>query len=84
MPHISYHNKEIVFKLVYYGAGFSGKTTNLAYLHRSLKEELRGDLVSLETSEERTLFFDFMPMELGSIAGYRVRLNVYTVPGQIY
>jgi signal recognition particle receptor subunit beta len=84
MPHISFNNKEIVFKLVYWGPGYSGKTTNLACLHRSLDRNLRGELVSLETSEERTLFFDFMPMHLGAIAGYTVRLNVYTVPGQIF
>lgn len=84
MPHISYHSKEIAFKLVYYGPGFSGKTTNLVHLHRSLEETARGDLIVLDTDQERTLFFDFLPMDLGEVAGYRIRLNVYTVPGQIY
>ncbi len=84
MPHISYHNKEIAFKIVYYGPGWSGKTTNLVHIHGHVAESTRGDLVMLDTEQERTLFFDFLPMDLGEISGYRVRLNLYTVPGQIY
>jgi mutual gliding-motility protein MglA len=84
MPHISFHNKEITFKIVYFGPGWSGKTTNLVRIHARVEDDLRGDLVMLDTDQERTLFFDFLPMELGRIAGYAVRLNLYTVPGQIY
>jgi mutual gliding-motility protein MglA len=84
MPYINYENREISFKIVYYGPGMSGKTTNLVYVHETLSKEVRGDLVTLDTDEERTLFFDFFPLELGTIAGYRVRFNMYTVPGQIY
>ncbi len=84
MPHISYERREIGFKLVYYGPGMSGKTTNLQYVHRKLADELKGDMVSLDTAEERTLFFDYLPLELGSIEGYVIRFNMYTVPGQVY
>ena len=84
MPYINYENREISFKVVYYGPGMSGKTTNLVYVHETLSKEVRGDLVTLDTDEERTLFFDFFPLELGTIAGYRVRFNMYTIPGQIY
>ncbi len=84
MPYINYENKEISFKIVYYGPGMSGKTTNLVYIHRTLSEELKGELVTLDTEEERTLFFDFFPLDLGHIEGYRVRFNMYTIPGQIY
>ena len=84
MPYISYDKKEISFKIVYYGPGMSGKTTNLMYIHRSLAENLRGEMVSLDTEEERTLFFDFFPLDLGKIGGYSVKFNLYTIPGQIY
>ena len=84
MPHINYHDKEIIFKLVYYGPGMSGKTTNLHFLHRTLHEHLRGKMVVLDTDEERTLFFDFLPLDLGTVQGFKVRINLYTVPGQIY
>lgn len=84
MPYISYDKKEISFKIVYYGPGMSGKTTNLVHIHKSLAKSLRGELVSLDTEEERTLFFDFFPLELGQIAGYDVKFNLYTIPGQIY
>lgn len=84
MPHISYERREIGFKLVYYGPGMSGKTTNLRYVHRRLADELKGDMISLDTAEERTLFFDYLPVELGSIDGYVIRFNMYTVPGQVY
>ncbi|MBN2718344.1 MAG: gliding-motility protein MglA [Deltaproteobacteria bacterium] len=84
MPYISYDKKEISFKIVYYGPGMSGKTTNLMYIHRSLAENLRGEMVSLDTEEERTLFFDFFPLDLGQISGYDVKFNLYTIPGQIY
>ena len=85
MPHISYERNEITFKLVYYGPGMSGKTTNLACIHARLDESVkRGDLVSLDTDEDRTLFFDFFPLELGTINGFSLRFNMYTVPGQVY
>ncbi len=84
MPHINYQDKEIVFKIVYYGPGLSGKTTNLVHIHRALDKDQRGDIVILDTHEERTLFFDFFPLELGRIEGYAVRFNMYTVPGQVY
>lgn len=84
MPHISYQNREIAFKLVYYGPGMSGKTTNLIQIHKSLPQDLRGEMLNLDTEEERTLFFDFFPLELGNVEGYAVRFNMYTVPGQVY
>lgn len=84
MPYINYENKEISFKIVYYGPGMSGKTTNLVRIHESLSAHICGELVTLDTEEERTLFFDFFPLELGCIEGYKVRFNMYTIPGQIY
>jgi len=84
MPYISFQAREISFKVVYFGPSMSGKTTNLAHLHRTLKTERKGELVSLNTDEERTLFFDFFPMELGEAQGYHVRFHLYTVPGQVY
>ncbi len=81
---LNYATQEINCKIVYYGAGYAGKTTNVKYIHRRLKPELRTHLVELATEEERTLFFDFMPLDLGEIAGFRVRLHLYTVPGQIH
>lgn len=84
MPFINYPEREIAFKIVYYGPGLSGKTTNLLNLYGRLAPELRGELLTLNTADERTLFFDFFPIELGSVEGYRVRFNMYTVPGQDY
>jgi signal recognition particle receptor subunit beta len=84
MPHINYQDREIAFKIVYYGPGLSGKTTNLMYIHTTLDESRKGDLIILDTQEDRTLFFDFFPLELGRIEGYAVRFNMYTVPGQVF
>ena len=84
MPYISYENQQIQFKIVYFGPGLSGKTTNLAWIHRVLAPEAKGELVMLNTDEERTLFFDFFPVELGTVNGYHIRINLYTVPGQVY
>ncbi len=84
MPHINYQEREIAFKIVYYGPGLSGKTTNLMYIHRALDKGHKGDIIVLDTEEERTLFFDFFPLELGRIEGYAVRFNMYTVPGQVF
>lgn len=84
MPHINYDNREIAFKIVYFGPGMSGKTTNLLHIHRSLAKELRGEMLTLDTADERTLFFDFFPLDLGQVGGYSVRFNMYTVPGQVH
>jgi mutual gliding-motility protein MglA len=84
MPHISYREKQLSFKIVYYGPGLSGKTTNLMCIHKALEKDRKGEIVVLDTAEERTLFFDFFPLELGRIEGYSVHFNMYTVPGQVY
>ena len=84
MSFINYSIKEINFKIVYYGPGLSGKTTNIKYLYRKVKNENKGKLVSLATESERTLFFDFFPLDLGMIKGYKVKFHLYTVPGQSY
>jgi signal recognition particle receptor subunit beta len=84
MPHINYEDKEIAFKIVYYGPGLGGKTTNLMHIHSALDKDRKGEIIILDTEEERTLFFDFFPLELGRIEGYSVRFNMYTVPGQVY
>jgi len=84
MPHINYRDRQISFKIVYYGPGLSGKTTNLMYVHAALERDRKGEIVVLDTEEERTLFFDFFPLELGCIEGYSIRFNMYTVPGQVY
>jgi hypothetical protein len=83
MPFVSHARKEIHLKVVYYGPGLGGKTTNLEYIHRNTRPDYRGKLISLETESERTLFFDLLPMELGTFRGYRVRMHLCTVPGQI-
>jgi len=80
----NYATKEITLKVVYYGPGLGGKTTNLQQIHARLNPETRGKLLSLSTESDRTLFFDFLPMELGTIQGFRVRFQLYTVPGQVY
>ena len=84
MPVFNYAKKEVNLKIVYYGPGLSGKTTNLQAIHDGIKPEFKGKLVSLATQTDRTLFFDFMPLELGSLEGFRVRLHLYTVPGQVH
>ena len=84
MSFINYSIKEINFKIVYYGPGLSGKTTNIKYLYKKVKNENKGKLVSLATESERTLFFDFFPLDLGRIKGYKVKFHLYTVPGQSY
>jgi len=81
---LNYSTREINFKIVYYGPGLSGKTTNIKYIYQKIKNENKGKLVSLATETERTLFFDFFPLDLGTIKDYRVRFHLYTVPGQIY
>jgi len=74
--------REIHCKIVYYGPGFGGKTTNVAKIHETAPSEAKGELLSIATETERTLFFDFLPLDLGEIEGYKVRFQVYTVPGQ--
>lgn len=84
MPYISYENRQIQFKIVYYGPGLSGKTTNLCWIHRHLTPDRKGELITLDTDGERTLFFDFFPLEVGQVQGFDIRFNMYTVPGQTY
>ncbi len=81
--HINWLKREIIFKIVYYGPGLSGKTTNVEYLYRHLAADIRGELISLKTTEERTLYFDFMQLELGKIKGKKPRFHIYTTPGQL-
>src|SRR6187549_1656106 len=75
---------EVTLKLVYYGPGLCGKTTNLERIYGNPKLENKGKMISMSTETDRTLFFDFMPMELGTIAGQKVRVQLYTVPGQVF
>jgi len=81
---INWAKQEITLKIVYYGPGLSGKTTNLHFIHNKLDPALRGNLVTLNTKEERTLYFDFLQLELGQIKGKKPRFNLYTVPGQVF
>ncbi len=81
---INWATQEITLKIVYYGPGLSGKTTNLKYIYQHLDPSLRGNLVTLNTREDRTLFFDFLQLEFGKILGKKPRFNLYTVPGQVY
>ena len=84
MPIVDHATKLITCKLVYYGPGRSGKTTNLTYLHGALPSTQVGELTSLATRRDRTLFFDYLPVDLGTVGAYRVRFQLYTVPGQPY
>jgi signal recognition particle receptor subunit beta len=84
MSLINFTTREITCKIVYYGPGRSGKTTNLQYVYERVPGERRGRMVSLATQTDRTLFFDFLPLELGSISGFTTRFQLYTVPGQVY
>jgi len=84
MSMINYAAREINCKIVYYGPGLGGKTTNLEHVHGKVSPEARGKLISLATETERTLFFDFLPVDLGTIRGFKTRFHLYTVPGQVY
>ena len=84
MSLVNYATREITCKIVYYGPGRSGKTTNLHYVHGQVPNDRRGEMVSLATQTDRTLFFDFLPLDLGSISGFTTRFQLYTVPGQVY
>jgi signal recognition particle receptor subunit beta len=81
---INYASREINCKLVYYGPGLGGKTTNLEFVYNKVAPNSRGKLISLATETERTLFFDFLPVDLGTIRGFKTRFHLYTVPGQVY
>jgi len=83
MALINIASHEIHCKIVYYGIGYCGKTTNLQYIHKSITPNARGDMLSIATETERTLFFDFLPLDLGTVHGFRTRFHLYTVPGQI-
>ena len=84
MSMINYASREINCKIVYYGPGLGGKTSNLEHVYAKVQPETRGKLISLATETERTLFFDFLPVDLGTIRGFKTRFHLYTVPGQVY
>jgi signal recognition particle receptor subunit beta len=84
MSLVNYSTREITCKIVYYGPGRSGKTTNLQYIHAQAPDDRKGGMVSLATETDRTLFFDFLPLDLGTISGFQIRFQLYTVPGQVY
>ena len=84
MSFINYSSREINCKIVYYGPGLCGKTTNLQYIYANTNQQAKGKMISLATETERTLFFDFLPVDLGTIRGFKTRFHLYTVPGQVY
>lgn len=84
MAFINYSSREINCKIVYYGPGLCGKTTNLQYIYKRTNPQQKGKLISLATETERTLFFDFLPLALGDIKGFKIRFHLYTVPGQVF
>ena len=84
MSTINFAAREINFKIVYYGCGMSGKTTNIKKIYEQVPAESKGEMVSLATEDERTLFFDFLPLDLGSVNGFKTRFHLYTVPGQVF
>ncbi len=84
MSLINYAGREINCKIVYYGTGLGGKTTNLEYVYSKVNPEAKGKMISLATETERTLFFDFLPIDLGDVKGFKTRFHLYTVPGQVY
>lgn len=84
MSLVNFTAREITCKIVYYGPGRSGKTTNLQYVYAQVPDERKGRMVSLATQTDRTLFFDFLPLELGTISGFTTKFQLYTVPGQVY
>ncbi|MEE9497690.1 MAG: ADP-ribosylation factor-like protein [Desulfobacterales bacterium] len=83
MAIVNLKKRQIECKIVYYGPGRCGKTTNLEYIHKAFKKQVKGDMVSINTDGDRTLFFDFLPLELGKLMGCDVRVQLYTVPGQV-
>lgn len=84
MSFVNYHTKEINCKIVYYGPGLGGKTTNIQYVYQKTASNNKGQMVTLNTENERTLFFDFLPLDLGTIRGFKTRFHLYTVPGQVF
>lgn len=84
MSFINYSSREIILKIVYYGPGLCGKTTNIKFIYAGTNPDARGKLISLETKQERTLFFDFLPLSLPAIRGFKTRLHLYSVPGQLF
>jgi signal recognition particle receptor subunit beta len=84
MSMINYASREINCKIVYYGTGLGGKTTNLEYIYSRVNPDTKGKMISLATESERTLFFDFLPIDLGVVRGFKTRFHLYTVPGQVY
>lgn len=84
MSFINYPSKEINCKVVYYGPGLCGKTTNLQYIYNKTNGDTKGKLISLATETDRTLFFDFLPLSVGEVGGYKTRFHLYTVPGQVF
>ena len=84
MPMINYASREISCKIVYYGPGLGGTTTNPEYVYSQVNPETRGKMISLATETDRTLFFDFLPVDLGTVRGFKTRFHLYTVPGQVY
>ena len=83
MAIVNLKKRQIECKIVYYGPGRCGKTTNLEYIHKAFKNQVKGDMVSIKTDGDRTLFFDFLPLEIGKLKGCDVRVQLYTVPGQV-
>lgn len=84
MSFVNYHSKEINCKIVYYGPGLGGKTTNIQHIYQRTTNDSKGQMVTLNTENERTLFFDFLPLDLGTIRGFKTRFHLYTVPGQVF
>lgn len=84
MSFVNYHTKEINCKIVYYGPGLGGKTTNIQYIYQKTSSQNKGQMITLNTENERTLFFDFLPLDLGEIRGFKTRFHLYTVPGQVF
>jgi mutual gliding-motility protein MglA len=84
MSFVNYHTKEINCKIVYYGPGLGGKTTNIQYIYQKTSMQNKGQMITLNTENERTLFFDFLPLDLGEIRGFKTRFHLYTVPGQVF
>lgn len=84
MSFVNYHTKEINCKIVYYGPGLGGKTTNIQYIYQKTSTQNKGQMITLNTENERTLFFDFLPLDLGEIRGFKTRFHLYTVPGQVF
>lgn len=84
MSFVNYHSKEVNCKIVYYGPGLGGKTTNLQHVYKRTSSDVRSEMITLNTENERTLFFDFLPLDLGEIRGFKTRFHLYTVPGQVF